>query len=226
MTLFRPDRRDTFVRHGVMTKPPRNLAVTADLPSAAQFMEAQNAAPGVNSVTGRPLSVYATLPAGGQAFTRQAEFTGEEDWEYADREVQFGSFSAPSGWVMVVTGFCVQLVDDPFSGGVELLYPARPVLGRLVKNGKPELGTVSVPVGTVNGEDGIRFDLFDGAKPVHVIVYGEDVLRVGIKYQTNADNQNAPAFRATLTGVYLMPNLQAPEYTEQIIGRVEVVNRG
>jgi hypothetical protein len=189
----------------------------ADLPTVGQSYIAKNAIPGEDKVTGRPLSVYPTLPAGGMAFAVNRYRSAPADWEYGDGLLEFDAVSAPTGWVMIVTGWKISVRQPLNSAVIGQTYLVAPVTGRLVKNGQPDLGTVS----GLPAFDGTAFWLFDKKKPVHIVLWGDDRLEAQFYIQTDPD-QAVQDLMLELEGYYLQPNMMAPEYTEQEIGEVRV----
>jgi hypothetical protein len=201
---------------GRISKPAAQSEATADLTTKIKYQDAVSAAPGARSVVGRPVSVFDTLPAGTSPFRLNFEYTLPQDIEYGE-QITLAEFVAPVGRVMVVESWEVRFVPRGVSNPGTPYYAARimntrPIKASLVRNRQKLLGAADV-----------HFYPFDGEAESHAIYYADQLGSVVAEAATALLwEDNFQKLEIILNGNYLLPNLQAPEYTELEIGIVRV----
>lgn len=218
MAYQRKGRHTSLPEH--VQKPPALLQSTADLPSRVQYDEAAGAPPGAVSVVGRPVSVFDTLPAGTLPFRLNFPYQLPQDVEPSE-PLTIAEWKAPVGRVMVVTSWEVRLVPSTGVGNDQAPYYAarimntRPIVASMARNKQKQLGATDV-----------NFWPFDGEADTHVIYYadqvGSVVANIASPLLWQDEFQN---LEVVLNGLYLLPNHQAPEYTELEIGVVRSIGR-
>lgn len=197
-----------------VTKPPPGLSATADLPTENQYREAKQARPGAVSVVARPVSIYNTVPAGGKKFARAVDVALPLGFEIG--KVSTPQISVPTGYVMVIESWQVVLSTYAPKEGEVPRYAAR------IMNGSPLSCSLKLNNMVIAGAEGEAFFAFDKAKPCHVVAYNNDKITAEIGYQSPLWVDFPPIARLEIKGNLLLPNMQAPEYTELEVGEVRI----
>lgn len=214
MAYEREGRNTALPLH--VSKPVGQVNATADLPSGAQYSQAESAGPGAVSVVGRPVSTFDTLPAGTNKFRLNYEYTLPLDVEYGEL-LTIAEFKAPKGRVMVIESWEIRFV--PYDAG----QAGRPRYTARIMNTKPIRASITRNRQKQQGASDVNFWPFDGEAGCHVIIYGDQLGAVIAEAATPLDWQDNPQkLEIILSGNYLLPNLQAPEYTELEVGVVRM----
>lgn len=201
-------------------KPSARSEATADLVSKSQYGAAVNAPSGAVSVVGRPVSVFETLPAGAMPFRLNMERTLPQDWEYGDTELTLAEFSAPIGRVMVIESWEVRFIPYGVASST-----GRPKYAARVMNTRPIQASITKNDQKQLGASDVNFYPFDGDVKTHVIYYGNQLGKVIAFVDTDQSwTDYFQKVEVILNGNYLLPNMQAPEYTELEVGIVRVGN--